>query len=161
MKKGFEDEIQALGQDICKNYGVDCLTGKAVISLYLEPKELSLEKLADMTGYSLSTMSTKMKLLERIGIVKRIKKAGSRKAYYYMEKDIRKLMITKLHYALQSEIMPVKMSLPAIIERHKKSINASKDERKKKMLQNMENYLEQMTMFEKLIKETIQKLQNI
>jgi len=47
-----------------------------------------------------------MKMLEAVGVVKRIKKPGTRKAYFYMEKDILRINRQKLSVAYESGVKP-------------------------------------------------------
>ena len=91
-----------------KGYGLDNLSAKLSSILYLEPIEISIEELAKRTGYSLASISNKMKILESFGMVRRVKNPGSKKLYYYMEKDLVKL--TRMHFEkiYTSEIIPAK-----------------------------------------------------
>ena len=58
--------------------------------LYLEPNEISMEDLAKKTGYSLASISIKLKSLEYFFMVKKYTKPKSKRVYVYMEKDFTK-----------------------------------------------------------------------
>lgn len=51
-------------------------------SLILADGPLSMDELVEVTGYSKSTVSTNMAQLERMGIVRRVRKPGDKKHYY-------------------------------------------------------------------------------
>jgi DNA-binding transcriptional regulator GbsR (MarR family) len=51
-------------------------------SLMLADGPLSMDELVEVTGYSKSTVSTNMTLLENQGIVRRIRKPGDKRNYY-------------------------------------------------------------------------------
>lgn len=65
-----------------RRFGLSELYGYIYGVLFFEDEPLSLGEIAERTGYSLSHVSTALKLLENIGLVKRIKKPGDKKAYY-------------------------------------------------------------------------------
>jgi DNA-binding transcriptional regulator GbsR (MarR family) len=51
-------------------------------SLMLADGPLSMDDLVEVTGYSKSTVSTNMAQLERMGIVRRVRKPGDKRHYY-------------------------------------------------------------------------------
>ncbi|MFQ6055566.1 MAG: hypothetical protein ACE5J3_06260, partial [Methanosarcinales archaeon] len=51
-------------------------------------KKLPLQELAKETGYSTSTISLSLDLLEVLGMIKKIKKAGDRKLYVEIQGDL-------------------------------------------------------------------------
>ncbi|HII07490.1 MAG TPA: MarR family transcriptional regulator [Methanotrichaceae archaeon] len=51
-------------------------------SLILADGPLSMDELVEVTGYSKSTVSTNMAQLERMSIVRRVRKPGDKKHYY-------------------------------------------------------------------------------
>ena len=77
MTTSPRDEFIDIISKNCQVDGFDELTSKIVGTLFIEPTEVALEDLAKMTGYSLSAVSTAMKLVVRTGLVKRMKKPGS------------------------------------------------------------------------------------
>jgi DNA-binding transcriptional regulator GbsR (MarR family) len=56
--------------------------GALIGSLFLADGPLSMDELVELTGYSKSTVSTNMTLLENQGIVRRIRKPGDKRNYY-------------------------------------------------------------------------------
>lgn len=56
--------------------------GALMGSLHLADGPLSMDELVEMTGYSKSTVSTNMNLLENHGFVRRMRKPGDKRNYY-------------------------------------------------------------------------------
>jgi len=139
--------------------GLDNLFITLFAKLYIEPEELAMDELAKETGYSLASVSNKIKMLEAMGIVKRTRKPGSKKIFLYAEKDF--LKMTKNHLVKKEEncINFVKAKLPDIIKKYK---NKVKTERAKGKLRILENYYNQILKFESLIaniRKEIEKLE--
>jgi len=134
--------------------GLDDLSSKLVAILYVEPKEISLEELAKRTGYSLSAVSTYMKSIERMGIIKRTKKPKSKKIYFYMEKDtISKFKdLWKKRYSKLIET--AKHKVPEIIEKYKKEKGSEEE------LRIIKNHYKQILSMEKIMKKFIQMLED-
>ena len=135
-----------------KANGLDDLPSKAMGILYVEQNEVSLEELAERTGYSLSAVSTSMKFLENIGLIKKMKKPKSRKVYFYMEKDMVKTTIKLMRQKLEKVVKPSLEKIPKIIEHYKKE-NSQKS---KEELKNLENYYKQVKQAEKLMEHMLQ-----
>jgi len=152
MAKTAKDEFRELIRDNVKANGMDELSSRLIAILYVSPKEISLERLAKTTGYSLSSVSTSLKMIERFGFVKRMKKPKSRKVYYYMEKDLMTMTLKILKRKYEKVIVPSKEKLPVIIERYKKL----KGSEAKKEAEIAKNYYKQVAasqgMMEKMIK---------
>ena len=161
MLTEFEKEVHELVENITRGFGLDSLSGKIFITLFMEPAEMSLEDLTKETGYSLSTLSTKMNVMVKIGMIKRTRKPGSKKIYFYMNKSMKQMAIDKINISLQVEIIPLKNQLPTIINKHRKRIMGSKDEKQKKQLKIMENCLDQMVKFEKIMKDLIKNIEEM
>ncbi|MEM4755814.1 MAG: hypothetical protein QW594_01645 [Candidatus Woesearchaeota archaeon] len=127
--------------------------------LYLEPEEISMEELAEMTGYSLSTISMKLKILESLTPLKKYHKPRTKKIFVFMEKDIlfhAKEVLTKKQKAL---IELGKQQLPKLIaqaiaqEQNKKSKESKQEAflRKRKQRQILESYYTQLLEFETIL----------
>ncbi len=149
------DEFIDLISKNCQVDGFDELTSKIVGTLFIEPEEVALEDLAKMTGYSLSAVSTAMKMVVRTGLVKRLKKPGSRKVYFYMEKDMIKTIMQIMQRKHELVITKTKKELPNIIKKYgSEKSKASKDE-----LQIIKAYQKQVLVFENVIGSLIQMLE--
>jgi DNA-binding transcriptional regulator GbsR (MarR family) len=154
MPETAKSEFIALICSINKAKGLDephsCMIG----ILYAEPKEVSLEELAHRTGYSLSAVSTAMKFLERTGLVRRVRKPGSRKVYFFMEKDLIVSFIDAMKKIHETALLRAKSAVPGIIERYRNR-KGPKEE-----LRIIENYYRQLLTVEGILKGFISKLED-
>lgn len=142
-----EEFIELLTQ-MGRNKGIDELSSRLVAILYIEPKEIALEDLAEKTGYSLSAVSTSMKFLENINLVKKTKKPKSRKIYFYMEKDMLKMFTDTLKKMYQLNITIGKQEIPQIIKNYKQKGN-------KEELKIIENYYKQLMTTDQIMQKMI------
>ncbi|OIO61745.1 hypothetical protein AUJ83_04310 [Candidatus Woesearchaeota archaeon CG1_02_33_12] len=141
----------------CKVNGLDEISSEIIALIYTEPKEISLEELSKKTGYSLSAVCTATKLIERIGLISRIRNPGSKKAYFYMEKDMNVFSLDLMKRKYEKIIIPTKQKLPSIIEKYKKE----KSERSRQELGIIENYYKEVLASEEIIKRIIEMVEKI
>ncbi|WP_406662015.1 hypothetical protein V7O66_05585 [Methanolobus sp. ZRKC3] len=153
-----EKKILEIGNEIFRGYGVDSLTATILSILNFEPEEISMEELAERTGYSLASISLKMKNIEVFWSIKRIQKPGSRKTYFYMEKDLLDAFLLQLKNGYEAELNIAKKRISPLIEEYRKE--ASSEEQRKK-LHLFEDYHEQIIDFEKVIEYVYEKIDEI
>ena len=128
---------------------------RMVALLYMSPEPISMEDLARKTGYSLASVSNTMKLLESLHVVSRISKPKTKKAYFYMDKDI--MAINKQKFLAMQEYMikPIKQELPMLIKKFREKKLSSGQ---KKKLALVEDYYSQVSEFEKIIRHVIEDM---
>ena len=143
---------------MAKSFGLNDLMVKVFAILYIEPEEIAMEDIAKKSGYSLASICNTIKMLENMGAIKRIRKPGTKKVFFYMGKDMVKWNIMKLEFAHRNIIIPAKERLPKIIKKYKEKV---KNERDKKKLKIIENYYNQVIIFEKIFNKWKKDLQNI
>jgi DNA-binding transcriptional regulator GbsR (MarR family) len=83
--KDIEKDIYSTFADIATAIGYSEIHGRVIAALLVSNKKLSLNELAKKTGYSLSTVSLSLDLLEFLGMIKKMKKAGDRKLYVELQ----------------------------------------------------------------------------
>jgi len=154
----LDKDVMEFFSTLMKSCGLNDLSAKVIGALYIEPEEVSMEYLARKTGYSLASICNTMKMVEIMGMVQRIKKPGTNKVFFYMEKDLIKLNALKLHAALNNFIKPAKETLPQIIEKYK---GKARDEKSKQKLRIIENYYTQLLQFEGILDEFVKKLEGM
>jgi len=149
----IEQEFINFYQRIAKNIGLDNITSILFAKLYLEPDEISMEELASQTGFSLASISNKIKLLDAMGLITKSTKPGSKKIYLFMEKNFKKLMIQ--HFRKKQELIfkPAKEKIPEIIKNAK-----VKNKIEKQKLNILKNYLTQIIELEENMKLMIENL---
>lgn len=145
----IEQKIIDIGHEIFKGYGVDNPTAQILSILNFESSEISMEELAERTGYSLASISLKIKNIEKFWSIKRIHKPGSRKTYLLMEKDLLDAFATQIRNGFATELEIAKTKIPPLIEEYR--CNAITQEQETK-LSTYENYLEEIKRFEELIR---------
>lgn len=145
LDKDFEDYSIKVGMSM----HFDQLSSKITSMLFLEPELISMDDIAERTGYSLASISNKMKILVSTGMVQKRKKPGSKKIYYFMHKNIHDLMKESMAKMFTTEIAAAKETIPLLIKEHEKR-KLSKEEQAK--LKIIKDYYKQMLKFEKMFK---------
>jgi len=146
VKESPKDDFIELITEVNRGRGLDELTSEIIGILFIEPKEVSLDELAKRTGYSLSAVSTSMKLLVSSGLMKRKGKPKSKKLYFYMEKDMFvswKQMIDKI----MANIAYLKSKVPGIIDSYKNATYEGSRQEKR----IVERYYHQLLAFDRVI----------
>ncbi len=157
MKKVEEEFISHLASGIGR-LGLDSASSRLFGMIYVEPGEISIDDLAKRSGYSLATVSIKVRILERVGLIERKKHPGTKKVFCYREKNMISFMKRKADDIYSHEILPTRKLLPQLI----KKAERAGSEREKKQLKIMKDYLRQMKSIEKIFRqlnEDIEKLE--
>ena len=108
--------------------GKNDITARIMGILYASVEPVSLEELANLTGYSLSAVSMTMKFLILDERIKRVKIQGSKKAYFFMEKDLIPLSI-KLIKITEKQSEKLNQKIPEIISKYEKNKKYEKEVR--------------------------------
>ena len=111
FKKAVYNSFRALG--------IDDFPSKLMSVLQSEPEEISLGELSQMTGYSLSALSTTLKVMEENNMVKRFKKPKSRKVYVVMDKDLVTLYTELQKKRYNQSLQPFIQILPRLIHKYR------------------------------------------
>lgn len=151
--KSVKEEYIEFIYSIQKIKGLDDLSAKLIGNLYIATEELSLEELSKKTGYSLSAVSTSLKSMRKMGFVNKMRKPGSKRAYFYMEKDI----VSKFRDILKERYKKIfsisKKKLPKIIEKYE----SDKSKTSKHELLIVKNNYKQLLALEKVMSEFLKK----
>jgi DNA-binding transcriptional regulator GbsR (MarR family) len=113
-----KEKFKQLLYESFKALGIDDFPSKLMSVLESEPEEISLGKLSETTGYSLSALSTTLKSMEERNLVKRLKKPRSRKVYVFMDKDLVSLYTQLQKKRYEQSLMPILREIPAIIKKY-------------------------------------------
>lgn len=133
-----EKEFTTLMEKLCLMEGLDSLLSKIIALAFISPEEISMDEIAEKTGYSLASISLKANMLAQLGIISKTGKPHSRKQYLYMEKDVMKMALAHVKKDLtQTEI--IKSELPAIIEKFEKQAKKEEDQKKLKIIKKYYN----------------------
>ncbi len=81
MRKDVERFVEKAGV-LWENDGLPRIAGRIFGLMLISDEALSLDEIAEDLGVSKASVSTDTRLLERLGFIERISKAGDRKDYY-------------------------------------------------------------------------------
>ena len=132
--------IYSTFSSVASSLGYSELHGIIISSLLVENKPLCLDEIAKKTGYSLSSISISLDLLELVGVVRKIKNAGDRKVYVKLEGDMLESLKTAFMLKFKKEILKTKMDMA----RHK---SVSKDKSTSNMIDLMEKELKRLDTY--------------
>lgn len=145
FKKAIYNSFRALG--------VDDFPSMLMSVLQSEPEEISLGELSQMTGYSLSALSTTLKAMEENNMVKRFKKPKSRKVYVYMDKDLVTLYTELQKKRYNQSLLPFFQTLPRLIQKYKDN------EDFKIEIEMLEDFGEQLEFLDEQSRKFIEELE--
>ncbi len=145
-------------QNVGKAYGMDSLMATIFARVYIEPGEMGMSELAEETGYSLASVSNKIRQLEPSGLISRSTKPGTRKVYVHADKDILKIAQGQLLRTRANETQPATIEIPRMVERFEKDELSEKQQEK---LEILRRYHRDMLKLDSLLEEMLEKLETI
>ncbi len=150
--KTIKKEFEALIYQSMKSQGLDDLSSKLIGILYSEPDMMTLGELSKKTNYSFSAVSSAMKMLASMHIVEIIKKGGSKKLYFSVQRDMLKMTLNQVKSKNDLMVAPAIKKLPSTIQRCKKS----KEKGSVEMLKVLEQYYKNMMSLDDIMKELVE-----
>lgn len=117
------EEFREIIYESCKAMGLDDFPSRLISVLQSEKEGISLGELSEITGCSLSNLSTTIKGMEDKQMVKKFKKPRSRKIYVIMDKDITSFFIELQKKRYQKSLKPSIKKIPEIIRRYENKKN--------------------------------------
>lgn len=150
MYKGLpaEEELYRAAIELGLKSGAKTVIAKVAALLFMEPRALSLEEIAERTGYSLASISNAVKHLELLGKVKRIKEPGSKKIYVEGEKNYIRMIHQQFKHVIDVALKPMQDIIPNTIQELKKELKDPAHEKKKK-----EHIKEKIVWYEEYLKQ--------
>jgi len=118
--------------------------------LYIQPQEISMEELAQKSGYSLASVSLKVQQLVRLGLVIRRKRPGTNKVFLFVEKHLVEYSLGNLIDEKERLVASAKTRLPGLIERLSRQKLGQEEEMQ---LKNIRGYYRECLEMESLIKK--------
>lgn len=126
----IEKEIYSTFADIACNIGYSEIHGRIIGALLVKGKPLSLQALSKEIGYSISTVSPSLDLLEFLGMIKKIKKINDRNLYVQLEGDLldglKKAFLIRIQKSVNNSLDK--------FQSYRKEVNKSRNGKKKEML---------------------------
>lgn len=103
LKKAEDIFVETLGKT-ADAFGISRAVAQLYAILYLSPKPLSLDEMAERLRVSKGNVSVNIRILNDWQAVRKVWERGSRKDYYVAELDIKKIIINKLKDGLNRRI---------------------------------------------------------
>lgn len=154
----IDKDFIAFYQSVGKAYGMDSLASTIFARLFIEPGEIAMSELAEETGYSLASISNKLRMFELSGSVTRRTKPGTRKIYVSADKDILKVTLRQFQQFRVHHALPASVEIPHLLERYEKE---DLDEQQQVKLEILRHYYEDMLKLDALILEMLDKLEKL
>ena len=129
-KEDPQKRIYQTFSTVATSLGYSDVHGMIIASLVVADKPLCLQDLSKNTGYSLSSISVSLDLLELVGMVRKSKNLGDKKVYATLEGDIIDGVRKAFIFKIQKEINKTM----AEFERHK----GSNDPKTQRMISKLE-----------------------
>jgi len=152
-----KEEFTELITQNLKAEGFDEISSRIIGVLFIEPEEMSLEEIAIETGYSLSAVSTAMKNLSQFHIVRRFQKPGSKKAFFFLDKNLISIGAQALRIKYDNVILPSKRILPDIIEKYEQDSS----EKARNELEIILRYYRQIVKLESVVGGFLDEIEKI
>ncbi len=141
-------KIFATFASVASALGFSEVHGMIIGAILVANRPLSLQEIAKRTGYSLSSISISIDLLELVGIVRKIKNLGDRKIYVKLEGDLIESLKKAFMLKIQKEMFLTKMEL----EKYKAGTKDTNMKRTIEVLQHevnrLQNYINRMAEVE-------------
>ena len=153
LDRQFTEFFRTIG----KSYNFDDLTSLIYARIFIDPDEVAMEDLAKETGYSLASISNKLKILETRGVVTRRTRPGTRKVYVFAEKDMMRMMVSFFIQYQQGEAVLVKSGIPKMLEGLKGKKPGKREKAQKAIL---EKYYADTLKFDELVTRLLEELVN-
>jgi DNA-binding transcriptional regulator GbsR (MarR family) len=150
-----EDFIRAFQTGIGGAGKQDALASWIYARLYIEPGEMTLAALAEEAGYSLASVSNKVRALEQAGCVVRRTRPGTRKVYVSAHKDITGVFMRQLEQIRRTQTLVMMREIPPMIERYAKGDMPREMAEKIALLRGM---YEDMTTIDGIITEMTDRI---
>lgn len=125
--------------------GYDEIHGRILAALMLNGGSLTLQELADEAGYSSSSISLSLDLLEVLGMIKKVKREGDRKLYVEIDGSLLGGLKKAILIRIQKNIGETLESF----ESYEKRLEEMDSKKAEKIVKNLEN-----------LKENIEKLED-
>lgn len=152
----FDQQFIEFFRPIGRTYNFDDPTSIIYARILIDPGEVAMEDLAKETGYSLASVSNKLKILETFGVVVRRTRPGTRKVYFYAPKDMMKMIISYLVQYQQGEMGIVKSGIPRLLDGFK---GKKLSKREKAQAEFLKKYYADTLFFDELVTRFLAELE--
>ena len=144
--QSLKEKIYNTFSETASSIGYSSIHGKIIGALLANEKEMSLQDLANETGYSISMISLSLDLLEVFGLVKKVRKIGDRNLYIYLQGDLLECLKNAITIRVQKSISNTLMEFQ---EERKNIERLPKKDREKmlKIIEALENQIKRLQKY--------------
>ena len=154
LSKIEQEAANALEQlHYCASF--DQTTARIIAVLYLSKNPLSLDEIYKKVGSSKTNCFLKIKKLENLEIVKKIKGKHSKKILFYFEKNINRMIFEHMHQRYRTLLVLTKIVLEKIINKYK---TEQLDKNELEQLRIIKAQYQQINLFLEKIEKMFSKL---
>ncbi len=143
----IEKRIFNTFSELARSMGFSPIHGNIIGSLIVGGGSLSLQDMANKTGYSVSMVSLSMDLLEILGIVKKVKKPRDRKLYIELSGDLleslKKIFLIRVKKGISDSLIE--------FEQGKERLRKLEGKNKKDVLKAIENLEKEIKRLDKYV----------
>lgn len=155
--ENLEKEATEFIKGVAKTRGLDDLSATILALLFMEPEEITLEEIVNKTGYSLASVSTKVKIFSDMGLVSRKTKPGTKKIYLYMEKDFLGL-IKDYSDKIRSGMDVAESEVGRMLKDYKCKEKGEREKKQVKILMQVQDYLTKVKPLFELFFKKVEEL---
>lgn len=148
--ENIEKDIYSSFASIASAIGYSEIHGRTIAALMVSGNRLSLQELSKKAGYSVSTLSLSLDLLEFLGMIRKVKNAGDRNLYIELQgnllEGLKKAFIIKLQKSISDSL--------GSYDGYKKMLKDSKDENAKQVMKaliKLENEIKKLDHYVNLL----------
>jgi len=114
-----------VGGKTSQDLGMGRIVGQTLMYLYLQDGECSLDQIGDDLGLSKAAVSTAVRQLESLGLLRQVWRKGDRKNYYRTADDIGSALQNGLLTFARQKVQTVAMEIDYANEMLEKEVNNS------------------------------------
>ncbi len=152
LEKDFVEVIEEIGEIS----NLDSLSSKILGYIIISQKPISMDEISQKTGYSIASIFNKANIMERFGVIKRMKKPGSKKIYFFTEVLDGELLKEQIQL-MDKKITLGKEGMERIKEKYKNK-KLSKEDLKR--MEKVKSFLDYSNKAEKVIKKARKIIEN-
>ncbi|MFB6075699.1 MAG: hypothetical protein ABEK17_01005 [Candidatus Aenigmatarchaeota archaeon] len=148
------DETEEIKQKIYSTFantaaslGYSKVHGKIIAALFAMDEPVSLQKLAEETGYSSSSISISLDFLEVLEMISKVKKSGDRKLYIKLDSNLLEALKRAVIFKTKKNI---KKSLNDF-DKYKEKLEKMNPKENKKTLEKLETLERELEKLKKYI----------
>lgn len=105
-----------IGGRAAQDLGLSRVVGQALVHLYLQPRECSLDQVAEDLGLSKASVCIGLRQLETLGLAKRVWRKGDRRNYYRSADNIASALRQGIFSFLTQKVQSVAHEMDAVHE---------------------------------------------